>query len=39
MDRLLVTVRDITERKQAEEALHKAEKRLSHIIKATAVRR
>jgi PAS domain S-box-containing protein len=39
MDRLLVTVRDITERKQAQEALHEAEKRLSQIIKATSVRR
>jgi PAS domain S-box-containing protein len=39
IDRLLVTVRDITERKQAEEALYEAEKRLSQVIKATSLRR
>jgi PAS domain S-box-containing protein len=38
-DRLLVTVRDITDSKQAKQALHEAEKRLANVIKAASLRR
>ncbi|TAI62482.1 ATP-binding protein [Bradyrhizobium sp. Leo170] len=37
LDRVLVTITDITERKRAEEALHKAQAELAHITRVTTM--